>query len=63
MAFKNISLALTAVAQWIEHWPENWEVAGSIPARGFGPGPQLGAHERQPIDVSLPVFLPPFSSL
>ena len=31
---------------------------------GCGPGPQLGARESQPhIDVSLPLFLPPFPSL
>ena len=44
------------------------KVAGSIPHQGTclgcGPGPQLGAHERQPhIDVSLPLFLPPFPAL
>ena len=31
---------------------------------GSGPGPQKGAHKRQPhIDVSLPLFLSPFPSL
>ena len=43
-------------------------VACSIPSqgtrRGCGPGPQLGAPERQPhIDVALSLFLPPFPSL
>ena len=56
------SLVLAGVAQWIEHWPVNEMVAGSIPSQGTclgcGPGPQWGAHERQPhIDVSLPHFL------
>ena len=60
--------ALAGVAQWIEHQPSNQSVASSIPSQGtclgFGPGPQQGAHERQPhIDVSLPLFLPPFPSL
>ena len=31
---------------------------------GCGPGPQKGVFERQPhIDVSLPLFLPPFPCL
>ena len=30
---------------------------------GCGPGPQLGPCESRPIDVSLPLFLPPFPSL
>ena len=45
------------VAQWIEHRPVNQKVASSIPSQGTylgcGPGLQLGACERQPIDVSL----------
>ena len=45
------------MAHWIEHLPENRKVAGLISGQGtglgFGPGPQLGACERQPIDVSL----------
>ena len=49
------------MAQWIEHWPANQRVAGSIPSQdtclGCGPGPQVGAHERQPhTDVSLPLL-------
>ena len=57
--------ALAGVAQCIECWPANPRVAGSIPSQdtclGFGPGPQWGMHKRQPhIDVSLPLFLPPF---
>ena len=36
--------------------------SGHMP--GFGPGLQYGACERQPhIDVSLPLFFPPFPSL
>ena len=62
------SFALTGVSQWIERWPVNQRVAGSIPSQGTsldcGPGPWWGAHERQPhTDVSLPLFLPPFPSL
>ena len=44
------------------------EVASSIPGEGTclgcGPGPQSGAWEKQPhIDVSLPLFFPPFPSV
>ena len=60
-------MALAGVAQGIELWPANQEVACSIPSQGTclgcGPGPQLGVCERQLIDVSLPFFLPPFPSL
>ena len=59
--------ALAGVAQWIEHWPVNPEVSGSIPSQdtslGCGLGPQLGICRRQLIDLSLPLFLPSFSSL
>ena len=46
----------------------NQSVAGSIPSQGpclgYGPGPQWGPCESQPhIDISLPLFLPPFLSL
>ena len=65
--YENTSLALAGVAQWTECWPANQTVTGLIPSQvtclGFGPSPQLGAHERQPTDVSLPLFLPPFPSL
>ena len=41
--------------------------AGSIPSQGTclgrGPGPQIGVCERQPMGVSLPLFLPPFCPL
>ena len=51
-------------ARWIECWPMDLKVAGSIPSQGTslgcGTGPRSGAHERHPIDVSLPLFLPPF---
>ena len=65
--FEDISLenphALAGVAQWIEHQPVNQRVAGGIPSQGTclgcGPGPQEGAHKRQPhIDVSLPLSFP-----
>ena len=57
--------ALAGVIQWVEHWPANPRVAGSVPRQvtylGCRPGPQWEAHERQPhIDVSLPLFLCPF---
>ena len=62
-AHKTSTEALAGVAQWIECWPMNQRVAGSIPSQGTclccGPGPQWGRgmHERQPhIDVSLPLF-------
>ena len=59
--------ALAGVAQWTERWPMKQEVTGLIPSQGTclgcGPGPQLGACKRQPIDVSLPLFLLPFPSL
>ena len=57
------------MAQWIECWPVNQKVASSIPSQdtcpGCGPGPQLGADERQPTDISptndsLPLSLPPY---
>ena len=40
---KNDTQALAGVAQWIECWPVNWKVTGSIPRHGtclgYGPGP------------------------
>ena len=48
---------MAGVAQWVERWPVNRKVTGSIPSQGtclgYRPGPQLRASERQPIDVSL----------
>ena len=60
--------AMAGMVPWTECRPENQRVAGSIPSQGtclgFWPGPQYRACERQPhIDVSLPLFLPPFSSV
>ena len=59
--------ALAGVAQWIERQPANQRVASSNPSQGTclgcRPGPQFGVHEKQPrIDVSLPLFHPPFPS-
>ena len=54
--------AMAGVAQWFEHWPVNQKVASLIPGQGTcggcRPGSQLGVCERQPIYVSLPLFLP-----
>ena len=55
---------MTGMDQWIEHLPVNQKIAGSIPSQGTclgcTRGPLLGAYKKQPIDVSLPVFLSPF---
>ena len=64
---RNEKGALAGVAQCIECRPVEQGVTGSIPSQGAclgcGPGPQWGVHERQPhINVSLPLFLPPFPS-
>ena len=64
-------ITLTGVAQWSKHQPVNQRVAGLIPSQvtclGCRPGPQLRVYEKQPylshIDISLPLFLPPFPSL
>ena len=46
---------MAGMTQWIECWPVNQKVTCSIPSEGTclgnGPGPQLGAWERQLIDV------------
>ena len=52
----------------VEHGPANQMVASSVPSQGtclgWRPGPQWGVCERQPhTDVSLPLFLLPFSSV
>ena len=59
---------LAVMAQWIECWPMNQGVAGSIPSQGTclgcRPGPQWGACERQPITLMfLSFLLLPFPSL
>ena len=64
--FKILFIVLAGVAQWIEHRPANQRVASSIPSQGTRlgswQGPQVGEHKKQPhIDVSLPLFLLPFS--
>ena len=59
---KKYTMALAGMVQWIEHQPANQRVASSIPRQGTCLC--CRAHERQPhIDVSLPVFLPPFPSV
>ena len=60
-----VRVDLPGVAQWVERWPANPRATGSIPSQGpclgCGPGPQWGAHERQPhLSVSLPFFSPSF---
>ena len=52
---------LTYVAQWVGCHPINQKFNGSIPCQGTGP--QLGVCKRQPLDVSLPLFLPSFPSI
>ena len=43
-SIKNLKIALAGVAQWIECWPSNQRVSGSILSQGTclgcGPGPQ-----------------------
>ena len=63
-----IYISLVGVAQWIECQPPSQRVTSLIPSHntclGYGPGPQLGVHERQPhIDVSITFFLLPFPSV
>ena len=65
---KIMKIALAVVAQWIVHRPANQMVPGLIPSQGTflgcRLGPQKGAHKMQPhINVSLPLFLPPFPSV
>ena len=65
--------ALAGIAEWIECWPLNRRVTGSIPSQGTWlgcrPGPQLGHVKGNHLmyllqaDVSLPLFLPLFPSL
>ena len=63
IAIKNRTAALAGVAQWIECWPVNQRVAGSIPSQGTclgcRPGPQQEACEKQPhIKCFSPLLLP-----
>ena len=43
------------------------KVVGSVPSQAYvwvvGLGPGRGEYQRQPFDVSVPVFLPPYLSL
>ena len=58
---------LTGVAQWVGRLLAKQKVTGSVPSQGTclgcGFGPSHGVCERQPIDVSLPLFLLPFLPL
>ena len=58
---------LTGVAQWVGFHPAKRKVTALISGQGtclgWGPGLPMGASKRQPINVSLPLFLPPFSFL
>ena len=61
------TFALDGVVEWVERWPANRRVAGSISGQDrcliCGPCPQVGVYERQPVDVSLTLmFSPPLSS-
>ena len=57
MRIEKEKAAMAGVAQWIERWPVNRMVTGSIPSQdtylGFGPGPWLEVCKRQLINVSL----------
>ena len=68
ISIKNDDIALIGVAQWIERGMQTKGFAGLIPSQGTclgcRPGPQYGAHERQPhIDVFSPSFSLLFTSL
>ena len=56
--------SLTGVVQLVGCHPAKRKVTGSIPGQsiclGRGCGPRSGTYKRQPISVSLPLFLPPF---
>ena len=64
---KRLSPPLAGVTQWIECQPASQRITSLIPHQGTclgcRPGPQSGAHERQPqTDVSPPLSFPsPFS--
>ena len=65
--YQNHICPMADVALWTGFLSVNQRITGSVPNWGTclvcGPSPQL-AHEKQPhIDVSLPLFLPPFPSL
>ena len=65
--------ALADVARWTECRPANWKVAGSICSRAhawvaaqvpsWGPARGSQSMYLSHIDISLPLFLPPFPSL
>ena len=56
-SFKSYCHALTGVAQWAGRCPTSRKVVSSVPVEDTcldcGPGPQLGACGRRPINVSL----------
>ena len=55
------------MSQLVGHCPMKQKFPGLIPGQdtclGFGFVPGWGVYERQPIDVSPPLFLPSFPSL
>ena len=60
---EKICSPLTNVVQLVGCCPENQKVTGWIPCQGTCLGCEFSPwweYERQPIDVSLPLFLPPF---
>ena len=63
-------MAMAGVAQWIELRPANVKAASSIPTRAYAcfegegdVGETMDAIYLSHLDISLPLFLPPFPSL
>ena len=64
---KTTRKALARGAQWVRYQPARLKVTCLIPSQGACLGCRFGSYrgvwERQPIDVSLPLFLPLFPSV